>query len=309
MAIDAMNKDFKISIFCLVYNHEPYLKDCIEGFLMQRCNFNFEIVVGEDCSSDRSREILLDYHKKFPGKFKLLLHDQNVGAIQNQNLTLNACDGKYIALCEGDDYWTDPYKLQKQVDFLEANEDYSVCAAKSYCLDKNGQINDQSERYKEIQFPKTITLDNLFTPYLFQTNTILFRNNIIPLSKFDKRGFKDIVLFAALLKLGKGIILDCYLGCYRIHLGGIWSCKSPLEKSYENMLSARILFFKFKKENRNIFMWITNTYRETMILLLKEKGNKNRIIKMLPLYFYITYRNASFSRKVDLKKIIYYLLK
>jgi glycosyltransferase involved in cell wall biosynthesis len=294
----------------ITYGHEAYIRQAIEGVLMQECDFPVELIVADDCSPDGTpqfmNEILISHPQAF--KIRYTRHLKNKGMVSNFLWALEQAEGKYIALCEGDDYWTDPYKLQKQVDFLETNEDYSVCAAKSYCLDKKGQINDQSERYKEIQFPKTITLDNLFTPYLFQTNTILFRNNIIPLSKFDKRGFKDIVLFAALLKLGKGIILDCYLGCYRIHLGGIWSCKSPLEKSYENMLSARILFFKFKKENRNFFMWITNTYRETMILLLKEKGNKNRIIKMLPLYFYITYRNASFSRKVDFKKIIYYLL-
>jgi len=115
-----------VSVFVMVYNHEKFLHECLEGILMQQCNFPFNIVVGEDCSSDRSREILLDYEKKYPGKFKLLLHDKNIGAAANQNAVLAACEGKYIALCEGDDYWTDPMKLQKQVDFLQENEEYSL---------------------------------------------------------------------------------------------------------------------------------------------------------------------------------------
>ena len=110
-----------VSIFCMVYNHEHFLIDCLDGFLMQKCDFDFDIVVGEDCSTDKSREILLDYAKRFPGKFKLILHDENVGATENQRIVLENCTGKYIALCEGDDYWTDPLKLQKQVDFLEEN--------------------------------------------------------------------------------------------------------------------------------------------------------------------------------------------
>ncbi len=92
---------------------------------MQKCDFDFDIVVGEDCSTDNTRTILLEYQKKYPSKFRLLLHEKNIGAMNNQMETLSACKGKYIALCEGDDYWTDPLKLQKQVDFLESHEDYN----------------------------------------------------------------------------------------------------------------------------------------------------------------------------------------
>lgn len=116
-----------VSVFVMVYNHEEFLKECLDGLLIQKCSFNFNIVVGEDCSTDNSRAILLDYQLEYPGKFKLLLHKENVGAVKNQELVFKNCSGRYIALCEGDDYWTDPLKLQKQVSFLEKNPDYSLC--------------------------------------------------------------------------------------------------------------------------------------------------------------------------------------
>lgn len=112
-----------ISVFLMTYNHEKFIEQALKGILMQKTNFDFEIVVGEDCSTDNTRKILLEYANEFPGKFKLLLHEHNIGAMANQIAVFGACKGKYIALCEGDDYWTDPLKLQKQVDFLESNTD------------------------------------------------------------------------------------------------------------------------------------------------------------------------------------------
>lgn len=115
-----------VSIFMMTFNHEEFISEAIEGVLMQKTNFDYEIVIGEDCSTDNTREIILSYQKKYPGKFKLLLHEKNIGAVANQMAIFQACVGKYIALCEGDDYWTDPLKLQKQVDFLEGNPEYGL---------------------------------------------------------------------------------------------------------------------------------------------------------------------------------------
>ena len=97
-----------VSVFMMTYNHEKYISEAIEGVLMQNTNFDFDIVIGEDCSTDNTRQIILDYQRKYPGKFKLLLHKENIGAMANQMAVLQACSGKYIAMCEGDDYWIDP---------------------------------------------------------------------------------------------------------------------------------------------------------------------------------------------------------
>ncbi|MEM8520384.1 GNAT family N-acetyltransferase [Flavobacterium sp. PL12] len=121
----------EVNVCVMVYNHESFIEECISGLLMQKCNFNFDIIVGEDGSSDNSREILKNYQSKFPGKFKLLLHNENIGATKNQIEIFNNCTGNFIAICEGDDYWTDPLKLQKQFDIL--NNDSSIGLVYTKC--------------------------------------------------------------------------------------------------------------------------------------------------------------------------------
>lgn len=106
------------------YNLEKYIAEALDSILMQKVNFKYNIVVGEDCSTDNTRQILQEYASKYPDKFTLLLHKKNLGVVANFATTLKSCQGKYIALLDGDDYWTDPFKLQKQVDFLESNKDY-----------------------------------------------------------------------------------------------------------------------------------------------------------------------------------------
>ena len=113
-----------VSIAMLAYNHEKYIVDAIESVLMQRTSYTYKIIIAEDFSTDNTRKIVLDYQKKYPKKIKLILQDKNVGANQNNVDLLTNLEGIYIAALEGDDYWTDPLKLQKQIDFLENNPEY-----------------------------------------------------------------------------------------------------------------------------------------------------------------------------------------
>jgi len=111
----------------ITYNHERYISEAIDGILMQECDFEYELVIGEDYSTDNTRKICEQYAAKYPNKIKLLQSVNNWGMNSNFIRTVKECNSKYIALCEGDDYWTDPLKLQKQVDFLEKNKEYSLC--------------------------------------------------------------------------------------------------------------------------------------------------------------------------------------
>ena len=115
-----------VSIRTSAYNHGPYIKQCIEGVLMQRTNFPFEYIIGEDFSNDETREIVFEYAKKYPNIIRVITADYNVGSRANGRRCIQACRGKYMAICEGDDYWIDPLKLQKQVDFLESHPDYGL---------------------------------------------------------------------------------------------------------------------------------------------------------------------------------------
>ena len=110
-----------VSVNMITYNHAPYIAQAIEGVLQQKGNFPVELVIGEDCSTDGTREIVLEYQKKHPDIIRVITSDKNVGMIKNGSRTQKACRGKYIAFCEGDDYWHHPYKLQKQVDYLESH--------------------------------------------------------------------------------------------------------------------------------------------------------------------------------------------
>jgi glycosyltransferase involved in cell wall biosynthesis/RimJ/RimL family protein N-acetyltransferase len=202
-----------VSVFVMVYNHGAFLKECLEGILLQKCNFNFDIVVGEDCSTDNSRKILLDYQNKYPGKFKLLLHETNIGASKNQMEVFKNCKGKYIAMCEGDDYWTDPLKLQKQVNFLETNEDYVLIHSDIFYKKSGGE--DVNNNFRNI-ISKIISLrkGTNIVRYLVKGNyimtlTVLITKNALhealeKIAENDNQvAFIDYTLFLELSKLGK----------------------------------------------------------------------------------------------------------
>jgi len=129
----------KVNACIIVYNHEKYLRDCLDGALAQQVNFDYKIIISEDCSTDKSQEICKEYQKKYPDKIKLYLNETNLGLIGNWVKALSLCNGEYIAICEGDDYWTDPNKLQKQVDFLDNNKDFALSSHNAEVI-KNGLI-------------------------------------------------------------------------------------------------------------------------------------------------------------------------
>lgn len=223
-----------VSVLVLVYNHEICLKDALDGILMQKTNFDYEIVVGEDCSTDNSRKILIDYSERYQNKFKLLLPEKNIGAMANQLATMNACIGKYIAICEGDDYWTDPYKLQKQVDFLEANEDFSICF-------HNVQVKHDDDSFDsylycgENQKDVSSYLDLAYENYI-PTCSCLFRNNLTrQLDFLTDLKIGDWVLHILNAQTGKIKYLSDVMGVYRIHGQSYWSSQS-LTKRIEILL-------------------------------------------------------------------------
>lgn len=134
-----------VAIHCLVYNHEPYLRDCFDGFVMQKTNFRFVAIVHDDVSTDGSAAIIREYTEKYPDIFRPIYetvnqyskHDGSLERIMNDAIDLTGA--KYVAMCEGDDYWTDPLKLQKQVDILEADETLMLCCTKCSVVDNHSQ--------------------------------------------------------------------------------------------------------------------------------------------------------------------------
>jgi glycosyltransferase involved in cell wall biosynthesis len=128
-----------VSILMLAYNHEKYIAQALDSILMQKVDFTYEIVVGEDCSEDNTRVILLGYKEKYPEIIKLIMNEKNLGMHKNVNSVLRQCRGKYCAICEGDDYWTNPYKLQKQIKFMESHPKYVGSVHKVEIVGENSQ--------------------------------------------------------------------------------------------------------------------------------------------------------------------------
>ena len=125
-----MSDEIKVSINCTTYNQEMYIAEAIESFLMQKTTFSYEILIHDDASTDNTREIIKKYEEKYPDIIKPIYQSENKyskGVKVGYEYNFKRARGKYIALCEGDDYWTDPYKLQKQVDYMEANPDCTLC--------------------------------------------------------------------------------------------------------------------------------------------------------------------------------------
>lgn len=116
-----------VSINCITYNQESYISEAIDSFMMQKTDFDFEILIGEDCSTDSTGKIVEMYQAKYPDRIRIITSDKNVGFMKNMIRLHENSKGKYIAICEGDDYWTDEHKLQKQIDYLEKNTDCTLC--------------------------------------------------------------------------------------------------------------------------------------------------------------------------------------
>lgn len=164
-----------VSVVMIAYNVEKYISEAIESVLNQEVDFPYELVIGEDCSKDRTREIALAYESKYPDKIRVLQHEKNLGLTPNCIATHNACKGKYIALLDSDDYWTNTQKLQKQIDFLEQNPEFTGCGHQSM------KIFDLKQRdeslFGEIS-DKTYTLDDMITHRKFHTSSFVYQKEI-----------------------------------------------------------------------------------------------------------------------------------
>jgi glycosyltransferase involved in cell wall biosynthesis len=215
--------------------------------MMQKTDFDFEVIIGEDCSLDNTREIVKEFEQKYPNIIKPVYRDKNIGVMQNLIDILCRAKGEYIAYCDGDDYWTDPYKLQKQVDFLEEHNDYVLCAGKSLIRDGNNFREGWSPKTETVSF-KDIAHSNAII-----TNTVVFRNIFRDneLSKIynylNKVVNGDIFIFLSLLMKGKGYILQDCIGVYRMHDGAVHS-KKPDKERYLLSLKTRNIIIEYLKD-------------------------------------------------------------
>lgn len=251
-----------VSIACITYNHEPYIRQCLDGFIMQQTNFDFEVVIHDDASTDGTNNVIAEYCSRYPQLIRPIYQQKNKykeGRGIYVRFVFPECRGKYIAMCEGDDYWTDPFKLQKQVDFLETHKTYVLCGHRYHVLSQS-MLRSVSSAADMID--GTFNIMDFVTRQVFcSTLTIVFRRSAINYLELNRyQHVIDAVLFYHLLKQGDGYCMNDVMAVYRLHNNGVWSAASHErqmeidfnsrlslcrnEKSYEAALFLKILFNK-----------------------------------------------------------------
>jgi glycosyltransferase involved in cell wall biosynthesis len=325
----------KVSVLVITYNHEQFIAQAIDSILMQQVEFDYEIVIGEDCSKDNTRAILSGYQARHPGKIKLILPEKNIGMMKNFTQTLRSCQGDYIALCEGDDYWTSPLKLKKQVDFLEANPNYSLVfcnvnviyqndSCKSH-LGYSEQIKPAENGYLQvIKKPKqTTSLNDLVYGNYIHTPGVLFRNWTVvdEIPKYiEKVSIGDWPLHLYSAKKGNLFYMDEVLTAYRVHAQGAWSQKTRFQQlklsilQYPPLLNSKLFEKKVEQQLKK------NTLSSFRMLLSQQdsKGEFRDVLniaiqiitawKIFPLHLFANIVNSKISavrcRMTDLSQRI-----
>lgn len=239
----------KVSVCIFTYNHEPFIAQAVESVLMQQADFDFEIIIGEDDSSDGTRTIVKQYQRKYPRMIRLLLHERKDVIVINGRETgrwnfmntLASARGEYVALLEGDDYWLDVNKLQKQVDFLDSHPDHAIC----FHLAQYRDMDDQPlpgiwgpRRIKPGYTVKDLFIEGNFIP----TASTLFRNGLIQgfPSWFSRIPVGDWPLNILNAQHGDIGFINEVMSAYRVHTGGVSSMKNRIDK-----LRSRLEMFRF----------------------------------------------------------------
>lgn len=227
-----------VSISCITYNHAPYIRECLEGFLMQKTNFPFEILIHDDASTDGTADIIREYEAKYPELIKPIFREKNLysqGVRGMNRFNFERAQGKYIALCEGDDFWTDPNKLQIQFDFMESHPDYSMCFHNA--LFWNYETGDRSESHY-CGSDATITLDDMLKYYLENvvTHTVFLRRKCLnKLSVFSENiSVGDVPIQLCAATSGKVFYNSRVMGCYRWRTPGSWTWRCDKKKFVES---------------------------------------------------------------------------
>lgn len=216
-----------VSVVCTVFNHQDYLEECLHGFVSQKANFKIEVLVNDDKSKDSSREIIAKYENKYPELFKCIYQQENQyskGVDPWSDILFAKAKGKYIALCEGDDYWIDPYKLQKQVDFLEANPSFAMVFSGAETI-----IEDNLSSYRKINSfdnDRIFTGQEILDTWIVPTASVIFRtkylkDNDYSKIKNEKFIYRDMPLFLYLSTKGKVYGFKDKMVAYRRHADGM----------------------------------------------------------------------------------------
>lgn len=273
-----------VTVISITYNHEPYIRDCLEGFLMQKTNFPLEVIIHDDASTDHTSDIIREYYEKRPDLFHVIIERENQYS-QGKSVSIplyEMAQGKYIALCEGDDYWTDPLKLQKQFDFIETHPDCSLCF---HAID---EISDdyKTSNHLRVKYGKNKPQDIFPTWRIPTCSTLMKKECTVEYLKIRKRykGFYcgDIVLFLSATRIGYLYGLKDKMAVYRRHSTGATVQtigKLSLYRQFAHLNAVKKAFPELK-DNANFY----NLYTVYVMLKrhnYKSKYEKRRLLSLL----------------------------
>jgi glycosyltransferase involved in cell wall biosynthesis len=298
------DNSLKVSVWMITYNHEKYISQAIESVLMQTTNFAFELIIGEDCSTDNTRTICMSYEQKYPNVVKVLQHTSNVGIHKNLILTLEACQGQYVAMLEGDDYWTDPLKLQKQIDFLDRNPDFVLCYQKALQID---EATGSEKITNEGDHPVTGIEEILSRGWFMRTGSLMFRNGLV--KEFPDWYFNypstDYMLHILIAQYGKIGFLNDVTSVYRQHGGGI---TREFEKDFIEFYKKKIQLLDIideflKNEFSNFICELKNQiYLESSINIIRSPRSLNRVIYLIRILPHLQLKKIIFLGLRSLKR-------
>lgn len=214
-----------VSVICQTYNHENYIVDCLESLVSQKVDFRYEILVHDDASTDKTAEIIRGFEKKYPDLIKPIYQKVNQWSLGKKVLTgiqLPRCTGKYVAICEGDDYWIDSLKLQKQVNYLENNPD---CTMSFHNAIEHWSDNRKKDSMFSHIVDRVYSGLELYKEWIVPTASVVFRRNILMSQYADCLAnshfiYKDIILFLLAAKCGRVVGMKDVMSVYRRHAGG-----------------------------------------------------------------------------------------
>lgn len=293
-----------VSVRLMVYNNSPYIREAIESVLNQKTNFKVEIVIGDDFSTDGTLEIIESYKKTDNIYLNVLKRDRGgvywqerrrMGRLYNFMDIINHCESKYIALLDGDDYWTDPFKLQKQVDFLESNPDVSVCFHKVLTL-KNNKMTSQKipVEYVESTFSY---LELLKTNNFIVSASVLFKkpNSFVFPKWFTNIPFGDLALYKLVSQFGKFYCINEEMAVYRIHDQGIYSGITKLKARKNYLKFYELIYPHLNREEKAVS-------KSKMQALSMEIGRLRfpKVLVYNKIYAYFTLITAIFKRNFNI---------
>ncbi len=280
----------KVSILCITYNHARFIRDALDGFVMQKTNFPFEVLIHDDASTDGTADIIREYATKYPDIIKPILQTENQwsrGISISKVYQWPRIRGEYVAVNEGDDYWTDPYKLQRQVDFMDAHPDYSVCFHPVRVVWDNGAYPDSIFPSPKYRFNKTtLELSDLLKHNFIQTNSVMYRWRRECVDLFPT-GIMPGDWYVHLLhaQVGKIGFIPDVMSVYRRNDGGIWTGAYETDAWFKKCTLPVLNFYNNaeKQFKHNYFDAMVDTMSGCICAFLRA-GDMDTIGKLREMY-------------------------